>query len=230
MKWLSDLSDRAQSLLEKEREFGPERADRRERVLARARGTPRQAAGARGGVLWLRPGRLLAASLILLIGAASYAAWRRTRSAVQSPTVVVTPPSAALSGEPQAPVTSSSAVVPAPIERVDEMRPARPPKIDPAPAASPSSAGTYALELAVLEPARAAVARGDHASALRAIGNHERRFPAGILREEREALRVKALSGLGKDDEARKAAERFRERFPRSVLAPSLEEAVKKPR
>jgi outer membrane protein assembly factor BamD (BamD/ComL family) len=84
---------------------------------------------------------------------------------------------------------------------------------------SSSAADAYALELRILERARAAVAAGDFSAALRAIANHQRRFPAGRLQEEREALRVKALSGLGRSDEARRAAERFRERFPRSVLS-----------
>jgi hypothetical protein len=42
------------------------------------------------------------------------------------------------------------------------------------------------------------------------------------LVEEREALRVKALSGLGRTEEARRAADSFEARFPRSVLLPSV--------
>jgi hypothetical protein len=51
---------------------------------------------------------------------------------------------------------------------------------------------------------------------------HARRFKTGRLVEEREALRVKALAGLGRTEEARRAAAAFRARFPRSVLLPAV--------
>lgn len=77
-------------------------------------------------------------------------------------------------------------------------------------------------ELRVLEPARVAVARGEFAKAMRPIAEHERRFKEGRLAEEREALRVKALAGLGRSDEARRAAAAFTARFPRSPLLPAI--------
>jgi hypothetical protein len=70
--------------------------------------------------------------------------------------------------------------------------------------------------------ARRAVARQDFAAALGPIGEHARRFKDGRLTEEREALRVKALSGLGRVAEARHAAQAFEARFPRSVLLPAV--------
>jgi outer membrane protein assembly factor BamD (BamD/ComL family) len=76
----------------------------------------------------------------------------------------------------------------------------------------------YALELKVLQPARAALARGDFSAALASIAEHRRRFPDGQLSEEREALRVQALSGLGRNEEATRAAAAFRKNFPGSVL------------
>jgi TolA-binding protein len=87
-----------------------------------------------------------------------------------------------------------------------------------APAAPRTLHERYALELKVLQPAREAVARGDFSSALATLAEHERRFPNGQLAEEREALRVQALSGLGRTEEAGRAAAVFRERFPASVL------------
>jgi hypothetical protein len=75
-------------------------------------------------------------------------------------------------------------------------------------------------ELRVLEPARVAVARGEFAKAMRPIAEHARRFKEGRLAEEREALRVKALAGLGRSEEARRAAAAFASRFPRSPLLP----------
>ena len=73
-----------------------------------------------------------------------------------------------------------------------------------------------------MRQARAAVARGDFTAALSPITEHARRFKNGRLVEEREALRVKALVGLGRGEEARHAAAAFRARFPRSVLLPAV--------
>ncbi len=78
----------------------------------------------------------------------------------------------------------------------------------------------------MLQPARQAVARQDFAAALAAIAEHQRRFPAGQLAEEREALRVKALLGAGRAAEAQHAGDAFRERFPRSALGHSIDTMV----
>ena len=77
-------------------------------------------------------------------------------------------------------------------------------------------------ELRLLRQARAAVAREDFNAALRPIAEHAHRFRDGRLAEEREALRVKALAGLGRRDEARRAAAAFEDHFPRSVLLPAV--------
>jgi hypothetical protein len=73
-----------------------------------------------------------------------------------------------------------------------------------------------------LGQARTAVARQDFAAALAPIAEHRRRFKEGRLAEEREALRVKALSGLGRTEDARRASDAFEARFPRSVLLPAV--------
>ena len=81
-------------------------------------------------------------------------------------------------------------------------------------------------ELWLLERAQMSNARGDFATALAVATDHERRYPAGRLCEEREVLRLRALVGLGRDGEARQAVVRFRRDFPRSVLLPKLDEMV----
>ena len=78
----------------------------------------------------------------------------------------------------------------------------------------------------MLQPARAAVARADVTAALAAIAEHERRFPNGQLTEEREALRVLALAGAHRSEEARRAAATFRKRFPRSMLLARMNDAL----
>ena len=59
-------------------------------------------------------------------------------------------------------------------------------------------------------------------AALPPIAEHARRFKNGRLAEEREALRVKALVGLGRMEDARRAAAGFKARFPYSVLLPAV--------
>jgi hypothetical protein len=76
----------------------------------------------------------------------------------------------------------------------------------------------YARELALLEPARSSIGKGDYASALSALSQHRREFPNGQLSQEREALRVRALWGLGQKPAALAAASAFRKRYPRSTL------------
>ncbi len=85
---------------------------------------------------------------------------------------------------------------------------------------------TYAIEFKMLQPAYHAVARHDFTSALTAIAEHQQRFASGQLAEEREALRVKALLGLGRRAEAQQATVAFRERFPRSVLLRRIEDML----
>jgi hypothetical protein len=80
----------------------------------------------------------------------------------------------------------------------------------------------YAAELALLGRAQSWFGRHDFGRALALVAEHTRRFPNGRLAEEREALRVRALAGAGRTDEARRAASSFAERFPRSVLLPRL--------
>lgn len=78
-------------------------------------------------------------------------------------------------------------------------------------------------ERALVDRARAALARGDAAACLEAVRSHEARFPNGRLAEEREVLAVRALARAGQTDEARARADRFRKRYPNSVFAGAIE-------
>jgi hypothetical protein len=82
-------------------------------------------------------------------------------------------------------------------------------------------------ERSLLEPARSAVARSDHAGALSAIAHYRAQFPNGQLAQEAEALRVRALWGLGRHAEARQAASDFKLRYPRSVLLAWMQQEVR---
>ena len=81
-------------------------------------------------------------------------------------------------------------------------------------------------ERTLLDTARRALASGDHAGALRALEEHRLSHANGRLAEEREALWVRTLAGNSRMPEARAAAERFRARWPGSVLLPAVESAL----
>jgi hypothetical protein len=81
-------------------------------------------------------------------------------------------------------------------------------------------------ERALLDRARKALARGDSAEAGAALDLHARRHPMGLLGEEREALAIKVLVDLGRAEEARRRAGKFKERYPRSLFGPSVDEAI----
>lgn len=83
--------------------------------------------------------------------------------------------------------------------------------------------GTLEAERALLDVARTALNRSDGSNALRATEEHARKFPRGILSEEREAMSIQALRLLHRDDEAQAQLERFRGRFPSSLIRPALE-------
>jgi TolA-binding protein len=122
------------------------------------------------------------------------------------------------------PLVASARPTPAPTvsSLAPEREPARtaPPTAQPSAKRAPESSAqeSYAAELLLLRRAHAAYGSGDFASALRLLAAHARQFPNGRLAEEREALRVRALSSSGQSDSARRAAHAFADRFPRSVL------------
>jgi len=87
-----------------------------------------------------------------------------------------------------------------------------------------------ASELELLRAARQAIASGDYTQALHKIGAHVHLYPKSQLGEEREALRIRALQGLGRSDEANLAASAFRKQFPRNVLSRQMGETVSKSR
>jgi hypothetical protein len=75
-----------------------------------------------------------------------------------------------------------------------------------------------AEEQRVLDEARDALAHGDNEHALEATAEHALRFARGTLAEERYALRVRALSRLGRKEEAQSLVSEMRARFPHSFL------------
>jgi hypothetical protein len=227
MTLLEPLYPEAERLLAVERNLVPASPELRTRVMARARAALRAGAVPTTRLGWRgRVPATLAAALVLGIAALSLAAWRARR--VEEP-----PRSDAAAPVAPAPAPSPSPVTPdpeaTPAARVQGPAPVPVRKDDTAPTPRRvPDADAYAAELGLLQQARAAVVTSRFSAALDSIAEHERRFAAGRLREERDALRIKALAGLGRGDDARAAAERFRARYPRSVLLPGIEAATRR--
>ena len=94
-------------------------------------------------------------------------------------------------------------------------------------AASPSS--ELARERALLDLARASAAQGEPAQVLERVAQHAAQFPHGHLTEEREALAIRALLALGREQEARARAQAFRSAYPNSFLTPVIDSALSVP-
>jgi len=162
----------------------------------------------------------LAAAIVLgLAGAAGALAALYQRGLLGSPGPAVgsssgTQPSAPMHAPPPVSVEAPAVVVSQPAVATKPVRVARDFR--------PSSG-----EVELVERIHLACARHDYTVALAMIQEHARRFPRGALAEEREALRIESLAGLGSTDEARRRAAVYAARFPRSVLLPRVKEAVK---
>lgn len=81
-----------------------------------------------------------------------------------------------------------------------------------------NSAASIDSESELMRRAHAAYAERNFGTALRLVAEHAKKFPRGVLSEEREALRVRSLAAAGQTADARRASIAFAQRFPRSVL------------
>jgi hypothetical protein len=211
------LAPEVRALLNAERDIPAQPAAVRARAIARARAAieagvaaapiPVQSSRAAVALRWAAA-IAVAGVTSAAVGAVAYGVAHFGRERAPAATYLA-PPAAP-------PKAQAPAANPAPI---DDAPPSRP-HVLPPPRLSPADA--VRAELLLLRPARAAVAREDFAAALSPIAEHARRFKDGRLAEEREALRVKALVGLGRVEEARRAAAAFRAHFPHSVLLPAV--------
>jgi hypothetical protein len=104
------------------------------------------------------------------------------------------------------PPAKSAAVAPAPTDKPPETVPSALPQAPPAekhaPAASSRPADSLAEEVAILSRASAELHAGRPAAALHALEEHRRKFPRGVLAQERTSARVQALCALGRMKQA----------------------------
>jgi hypothetical protein len=93
------------------------------------------------------------------------------------------------------------------------------------PRSTSSRTSTLDAERRLLDDARASLIQGNPDRALSCLENYRKRYPQGILAEEADTMRVEALAGVGRPDDARRAAEEFSLRAP-SIYAPTVESAI----
>lgn len=79
--------------------------------------------------------------------------------------------------------------------------------------------GRLAEEVAILSRATSELHAGHAANALKAVEEHRRKFPNGLLSEERRSAHVQALCALGRRSEAQPELERLSRITPQSPNA-----------
>jgi hypothetical protein len=225
------LEPELRALLDTERAATPE-AGSLDRVWSRvamasvsapvAGGTSGAGRGAASGAGWLasHAAGVATAAFVAggLAGAGLHAVIRKPpaerivyveRQAPSAPPVV-SPPVASTLPAPAVPSASTS-----------------PPSRDGVHAPPVASASSLSAERGILDGARGALGSGDAARALALADEHVRRFPRPQLGEEREAIAIQALAALGRNDEARARAERFRIAAPHSLFLPAIEASLR---
>jgi hypothetical protein len=85
---------------------------------------------------------------------------------------------------------------------------------------APAEAGdSLSDEMDLLKRAKLALSRGEAKRAASLLDEHARRFPDGVLLQERQALRVVALCDAGELARGREEAKRFLSAHPKAALA-----------
>ena len=185
---------------------------------------PSAPSGAQFGVKALALSGLVGA----LVGAAVTYVWVAPSAVSPSP---VSSSSAMTASAPSfaPPSTSASAAVSVSTPVVDPSKPAplaSPSARPSASAAMPSPAVDLVRERELVDAARAALSKGHPDETLRLLREHEQRFGAGQLVEEREALFVVAFARSGKKDAARGRLAAFRKAHPTSPMLSTLDREV----
>jgi len=89
-------------------------------------------------------------------------------------------------------------------------------------ASTPPAGDPLQEEASLIRAAHAALSTGDAGAAMTLLDEHARRFPHGVLAEDRSGARVHALCASGRADDARAAASAFVAAHPRSALTPAV--------
>ncbi len=121
-------------------------------------------------------------------------------------------------------VPSPEVRVPSPAAAAPAVETSRPRAVERRP---PPPASAIDLERLLIEQATSALSRRQADQTLAACAQHATQFPAGQLAEERESLAIRALASVGRMDEARARAEKFRAQFPGGLLLEVVNAAVR---
>jgi TolA-binding protein len=249
MDELEPVPDKLRALFDEEKAGGEPPRDLRERVLLRLAGT--FAVGAGGGMSptagtdgshapaspavtqisrLATAGRLVRAAVVFTTGAAAgaggYHVAERSHRAVPAPAPIAAP--ARRQEAPAPPDVPTPLPAPEPVPAASSA-PTRPRTLGPVQTnreAQNRTDDALAAERSLVEMARAALTRGEPERAVATLRRHARQFPNGELTEEREGLLVQALVGAQKYDQARDRAEQFKKRYPRSLFAPVVDQAI----
>ena len=81
----------------------------------------------------------------------------------------------------------------------------------------------------MIRSATSALRDADGRAALRLLEQHAEIYPEGMLKEERQGLRVLALCALGQTDQALRERARFLSAAPQSPLAGRVQAACAEP-
>jgi hypothetical protein len=219
MTLLSLLSPKARALVEAGKGAGRPTAADRERIQAALRsrlgpdalGPEASGASASSGVAsWP-----LVAGVIAALGAVGGLLF----FALQSPELPKRPPMVVRSAITAAPAiaSASSAAVEAPSPPVSAA-PVVASSEAPAPVVR-SKQDRLAQEVALLSSATKSLNAGRAAEALKVLDEHQRKFPGGLLTEERRAARAQALCSLGRISEGKSELARLAPRSPAAARA-----------
>jgi len=173
------------------------------------------ALGAKAGLSLAKGTMLAIAAAAVLAGAGAGALVLGTPSAPSQPSGVVSAPVAPLLESAPAP---SLALVPLPSASAAPAGSVKPPM---KPTASVEEADP-ALEPALLREAQDAL-RTSPQLALTKTQEHARKYPRGLLSQEREVIAIEALVKLGRRPEAEARAARFEKSYPGSTHARRIE-------
>lgn len=157
--------------------------------------------------------------LLLGIGVISGGLLLAIRSA-QPPDAAVTvvPAERAPSATPMADTAQQGSSVPASLPSSEPLPAAKPLTSASKPVATSHATGSLAEEVAILSRAGAELHAGRPSAALASLSEHQRRFPAGVLSQERSAARIQALCALGRTAEAKTELARLGRTSPNSPL------------
>jgi len=121
-----------------------------------------------------------------------------------------------LASASSAPSAETSAASPAP--KASTVSPA-PKASTVSPPAKVSAASSFQEQLALLETARSALARGDSSGCLRTLDRYDERFRNGLFSDEIAVMRIEALAARGEHARARSLGDAFLARSPDSTYA-----------